>query len=200
MQVRSPLGAAEVVIDLPIDFREIPLDEGLETRTAEQLMLTEDMGLTDATQREAFALYLEALSVRLGDDNVAGAAFCAVRLNGHPSTATLTIAVHHTHTHDPGVAVLGAAETLQRDGHGRVEVTRLGETPVVRSVSNRGVGNDDEALREMTVLVPLTGTEQAVLVTLSTPCLVDWDTYVGVLETACRSVRIAAIGAATRNA
>lgn len=41
----------------------------------------------------------------------------------------------------------------------------------------------------MSVLVPVTGQPLAVLVTLCTPCLDDWDTYVRALLDVARSLR-----------
>ncbi len=191
-------GAPALVFDVPPDFHQVPLERGTEERTASQLQVLADMGLSDTGQREALSLYLEALAVRLAKGNVVGTAFCAVQLDGRPSTATLTMAVHPTHTADRGLAVMGAAEAMRREGRSAsVEITDLGQHPAVTAVAERAAvpgdavsGEEGAALREMWVLVPVPGHEQAVMVTLSTPCLEDWDVYTNLVLDICRSLRV----------
>ena len=105
--------APVIVLDVPPDFHQVPLERETESRTGAQLQVLEDMGLSDRGQREALSLYLEALAVRLSRGSVLGTAFCAVQVDGHPSTATLTVALQPTHTGDRGLAVMGAAEAIQ---------------------------------------------------------------------------------------
>lgn len=189
---------AAVALDVPDDFHAVPLDGRTEVRTAAQLEIVADLGLPSADQREALSLYLEALARRVAGSPVRGAAFCAVRLGGQPSTASLTVAVHPTGSGDPGLVALGAAETLRRAGrYDSVQVLELGLVPAVSAVVERAAvpaesptGRAGETLREMSVLVPVTGRPLAVLVTLCTPCLDDWDTYVRVLLQVARSVRV----------
>lgn len=187
-----------IVLDVPPDFHQVPLERETEDRTASQLQVLSDMGLSDAGQREAVSLYLEALAVRLAKGNVVGTAFCAVHLDGRPSTATLTVALHPTHTGDRGVAVLGAAEAMRREGrYASVEITELGQHPAVTAVAelpsvpvdavSGGVG---ATMREMSVLVPVPGHQQAAMVTLSTPCLEDWDIYAKLVLDICRSLHV----------
>ncbi len=190
--------APVIVLDVPPDFHQVPLEHETETRTAAQLQVVEDMGLSDSGQREALSLYLEALAVRLSRGAVLATAFCAVQVDGHPSTATLTVALHPTHTADRGLAVLGAAEAMRREGrYARVEIVELGQHPAVTAVTERptvpadtATGEVGATLRELSVLVPVPGHEQAAMVTLSTPCLEDWDVYERLVLDICRSLHV----------
>lgn len=190
--------APALELDVPPDFHQVPLDSRTETRTAAQLSIVSALGLSSPGQREAISLYLEALATRLASGDVVGTAFCAVQLDGRPSTATLTVATLGTHTHDAGLAVLGAAEAMRRDGrYDRVEVLRLAGRPAVSAVAERSArpgdtvtGEPGETLREISVLVPVPGHEHALMLTLSTPCLDDWGTYQRLVLDICRSVRV----------
>ncbi len=190
--------APVIVLDVPPDFHQVPLDPETETRTALQLQVLEEMGLSDSGQREALSLYLEALAIRLAKGQVLGTAFCAVQLDGRPSTATLTVALHPTHTGDRGLAVMGAAEAMRREArYARVEIVELGPHPAVTAVAERPTVPGDSAtgevgatLRELSVLVPVPGHEQAAMVTLSTPCLEDWDVYERLVLDICRSMHV----------
>jgi hypothetical protein len=190
--------APVIVLDVPPDFHQVPLERETETRTAAQLQVLEDMRLSDTGQREALSLYLEALAVRLSRGAVLGTAFCAVQVDGHPSTATLTVALHPTHTADRGLAVMGAAEAMRREGrHSRVEIVELGQHPAVTAVAERATVPEDPmtgevgaTLRELSVLVPVPGHEQAAMVTLSTPCQEDWDVYERLVLDICRSMHV----------
>lgn len=201
MLVESRSGVAPVlVLDVPSDFHQVPLDSRTESRTAAQLQVVSALGLSSSAQREAISLYLEALSIRLASGNVVGTAFCAVQLDGHPSSATLTVATHPTHTHDTCLAVSGAAEAMRRDArYQHVEILVRGGRPVVSAVAERRAnpaetssGRPGATLREITVFVPVAGQEQAAMLTLSTPCLDDWETYRGLVLDIGRSVRAAA--------
>lgn len=190
--------APVIVLDVPPDFHQVPLERETESRTAAQLQVLEDMGLSDSGQREALSLYLEALAVRLARGAVVGTAFCAVQVNGHPSTATLTVALHPTHTADRGLAVMGAAESMRRDGrYARVDIIELGQHPAVTAVAERPTVPEDTltgevgaTLRELSVLVPVPGHQQAAMVTLSTPCLEDWGVYEKLVLDVCRSMHV----------
>jgi hypothetical protein len=190
--------APAVVLDVPADFHQVPLASDTEDRTAAQLQVLEDMGLSDTGQREALSLYLEALSKRLSGGPVLATAFCAVRVNDHPSTATLTVGLHTMRTADRGLAVLGAAEAMRREGrYANVAIVEVGPHPAVTAVAERATTPEDTVtgevgatLRELSVLVPVPGHEQAVIVTLSTPCLEDWDIYQRLVLDICRSLRV----------
>ncbi len=191
-------GAPAIWLDVPPDFHQIPLDPQTESRTAAQLEVVSALGLSRRDQREAISLYLEALSIRLATGNVVATAFCAVQLSGRPSSATLTVAVHDTHTADASLAVLGAAEAMRReDRYDRVEVGAVSGRPVVTAVAARQAGPGDtpdgqagHTLREICVLVPVSGHQHAAMLTLSTPHVGDWETYRAVVLDIVRSVRL----------
>lgn len=195
-----------IVLDVPPDFHQVPLQGEIESRTASQLRVLADMGLSDTGQREALSLYLEALAVRLGRDNVAGTAFCAVELDGHPSTATLTVGLQSTRSQDRGLVVMAAAEAMRREGrYAAIEIISLGGHPALTAVADRSTVPDAAAevgqtLREISVLVPVPGQERAAMVTLSTPCLGDWDVYVALVLDICRSLHVQTTQAHTSRA
>jgi len=190
--------APVIVLDVPPDFHQVPLEAETEARTASQLQVLEAMGLSDSGQREALSLYLEALAIRLSRGRVLGTAFCAVSIEGHPSTATLTVALHPTGTADKGLAVMGAAEAMRREGrYSSVEIRELGLQPAVTAVAERPSlpgdatsGDVGATLREMSVLVPVPGHQQAAMMTLSTPCLEDWAIYETLLLDIARSLQV----------
>ena len=190
--------APVIVLDVPPDFHQVPLEAETEVRTASQLRVLEEMGLSDSGQREALSLYLEALAVRLNSGVVISTAFCAVELGGRPSTATLTVALHATGTADRGLAVMGAAEALRREGRfSAVEIRELGTHPAVTALAERPAVPGDAAsgevgktLRELSVLVPVPGHDQAAMITLSTPCLEDWPVYESLLLDIARSLHV----------
>ena len=190
--------APVIVLDVPPDFYQVPLEAETEARTASQLQVLEAMGLSDSGQREALSLYLEALAIRLSRGRVVGTAFCAVSIEGHPSTATLTVALHPTGTADKGLAVMGAAEAMRREGrYSSVEIRELGLQPAVTAVAERPSlpgdatsGDVGATLREMSVLVPVPGHQQAAMMTLSTPCLEDWAIYETLLLDIARSLQV----------
>ncbi len=199
MLLESPTDAGPAIrLDVPPDFHQIPLERQVERRTAAQLQVISALGLSSPSQREAISLYLEALSIRLAKGNVVATAFCAVQLSGRPSSATLTVAVHETHTPDAGLAVMGAAEAMRATGrYDQVEILAVGGRPVVSAVVERAArpgetpsGLAGSTLREISVLVPMAGQQQAAMLTLSTPNLADWQTYRAVVLDICRSVRI----------
>jgi hypothetical protein len=188
--------APRVVVEVPPDFHQVPLEQQTEARTASQLQVLDEMGLTESDQREALSLYLEGLAVRLTTASLGGSAFCAVQLDGRPSTATLTMALQPTRTIDRGLAVLGAAESMRRAArYPSVAVVQLGGQAVVTAVTERSLSQGSGAvpgavLREMLAFVPVPGHEFAALLTLATPCLDDWDVYADVLLDICRSVQV----------
>ena len=190
--------APVIVLDMPEDFHQVPLDRDVEQRTAAQLAVLEEMGLSNRGQREALSLYLEALAGRLASGNVVATAFCAVALDGHPSTATLTVALQPTHSRDRGLVALASAEAMRRDGRFQsVQLSELGQHPGVVAVVERPTVPGDTAtgevgttLRELSVLVPVPEHEEAAMVTLSTPCLEDWDVYEKLVLDICRTLHV----------
>jgi hypothetical protein len=190
--------APVVELDLPQDFVQVPVDSDVRRRTAEQLQVVDALGISDPAQREALGLYLESLAVRLSRGDVSATTFCAVQLRGRPSTATLTVALQATHTADRGLVVLGAAEAFRREGrHQSVSTRTIGSHPAVVAVAehanvNGGArsGDLDSTLRELSILVPVAGHEHAVVMTLATPCLEDWDVYERLMVEACRSLHV----------
>lgn len=190
--------APVVVLDVPPDFHHVPLEAEIEARTASQLQVLEGLGLSDIGQREALSLYLEALAVRLSQGNVVSTAFCAVSLEGRPSTATLTMALHRIHTPDRGLAVMAAAEAMRREGrYASVDIRELGRHTAAVAVTERpsvpgdaATGEVGATLREMSVLVPVPGYEQMAMITLSTPCLEDWSVYETLLLDIARSLKV----------
>ncbi len=196
MLIFSVEAAPRVVVEVPPDFHQVPLEQQTEARTASQLQVLDEMGLTESDQREALSLYLEGLAVRLTTASLGGSAFCAVQLDGRPSTATLTMALQPTRTIDRGLAVLGAAESMRRAArYPSVAVVQLGGQAVVTAVTERSLSQGSGAvpgavLREMLAFVPVPGHEFTALLTLATPCLADWDVYAEVLLDICRSVQV----------
>ncbi len=197
MLIETTAAAPRIRVEVPPDFHQVPLERETESRTASQLQVLDEMGLSRADQREALSLYLEGLAVRLTTANVGGSAFCAVRLDGRPSTATLTVGLQSIGTLDRGLAVLGAAEALRRDPrYTNVAVVELGNQAAVTAVAERSLASDESTdgrravLREMLAFVPVKGHPWAALLTLATPCLEDWDTYVALLLDICRSVQV----------
>lgn len=197
MLIQTTAAAPRVRLAVPPDFHQVPLERQTESRTASQLQVLDEMGLSEPNQREALSLYLEGLAVRLTTANVGGSAFCAVQLDGRPSTATLTVGLQSINTIDRGVAVLGAAEALRRHPrYTNVAVVELGnhaavtaeaERPLTPSSSTEG---PSAVLREKLAVVPVPGQPWAALLTVATPCLEDWDTYVTLLLDICRSLQV----------
>jgi hypothetical protein len=191
-------GAPVIVLDVPADFHQVPLEADVQRRTAAQLQVLEDLGLRDQGRREAVSLYLEALAGRLSTGNVVTTAYCAVQLDGHASTATLSVAVLDTHSLDRGLVVLSSAESMRREGrHQSVRVRELGGQQVVTAVAERASvpgdtvsGEVGTTLRELSILVPVPGHEQAVMVALSTPCLEDWEAYERLTHDICRTLHV----------
>lgn len=183
-------GLPDILLDVPPDFHEVPLEPAIEDRVAAQAELLDQIGLEDGQQREGLALYLEAVARSLADGPVVGTAFCAVELDGRPSTATLTVAPHDVATDDPLVAISGIAEALRRDGGYRaVAVEPAAGRSVVVARGRVPAGALD--LHQVTVAVPLPGYRFAVLVTIATPATDDVDTYERVVRKVAESVRVA---------
>lgn len=176
-----------VEIDLPPDFHEVPVEPSVEDRVAGQAHILDRLHIDDVAQREGVGWYLEALSrsVRLG--NVAGTAFCAVRLDGSPSTATLTAAVNDAASDDPLVFALGTAAVLRRSGRfSAVEQESVSGVPT--TIATGGAGG----VRYVTVVAPLVGRQSSVIVSLSTTDTAHVAVYERIVRDVVRSVRVAA--------
>ena len=185
----SVLLAPSVHLDIPPDFHEIPLDAAVEDRVAARTAVLDDLRLADAEQREGLGLYFEALARALAHGPVVGTAFCAVEINGKPSTATLTVATQTGAPSDPLVASLGLAEVMRRVGrHDSVAIERLGSHHAVVATGSLRTGGDE--LRTVTIATPLPGDRLVVLVTLATPCLDDFPLYTRVARQVAASARV----------
>ncbi|CAN5241496.1 MAG: hypothetical protein H0V13_07555 [Nocardioidaceae bacterium] len=187
--------AQGIVLDIPPDFHEVPLDLAVEDRVAARIALLDRLGLTESARREGFALFLEAVSRAVGDGPVVATSFCAVQLGGRPSTATLTVATQTGVGTDPLVSVYGVAETLIRRGAYRsVRVDRAGPHPVVLATSQVRGGASAEAgspdLHEVTVVVPVPGLALLTLLTI-TCTAADLATYTDVVRAVAASLRVA---------
>ncbi len=181
--------APEIALDIPPDFHEVPLEAAVEDRAAAQNALLEGMGLHDTEQREGLGLFLEAIARTLAGGPVVGTAFCAVKIDGRPSTATLAIATQSTSTTDPLVIVAGTAEAMRRTGgFTRVGVERAGTHQAV--FASGTVGTEGLVLYQTTAVVPVPGHELTVLITIATPVRDDVATYERVVRSIAESLRV----------
>lgn len=184
-----PRTVPEIALDIPPDFHEVPLETAIEDRVAAQSALLDGIGLRDSEQREGLGLYLEAIARTLAGGPIVGTAFCAVELDGRPSTATLTVATRTTSTTDPLVMAAGAAEALRRTG----DYTWVGIEPagVHHAVfaSGRG-GTEGLPLFQTIAVVPVPGHAMAVLITIATPSEDDVSTYERVVRSVAGSLRV----------
>jgi hypothetical protein len=179
----------EIALDIPPDFHEVPLESAIEDRVAAQSALLEDIGLRDIEQREGLGLYLEAIARTLAGGPVVGTAFCAVEMDGRPSTATLTVATRTTSTTDPLVMLAGTAEALRRAGdYSTVTIEHAGAHNAVFA-SGQG-GAEGLTLHQTTAVVPVPGHAMAVLITIATPGAGDVATYERVVRSVAGSLRI----------
>jgi hypothetical protein len=179
----------EVALDIPPDFHEVPLEDAIEDRVAAQNALIEDIGLHDTEQREGLGLYLEAIARTLAGSPIVGTAFCAVEMDGRPSTATLTVATQSTSTADPLVVVAGTAEALRRSGaYARVSIEPAGTHRAV--FASGAAGADGLDLHQTTAVVPVPAHPLAVLITIATPSRDDIATYERVVRSIAGSLRI----------
>lgn len=186
--------AQVIVLDIPPDFHEVPLDLAVEDRVAARIVLLDRLGLTESSRREGFALFLEAVSRAVGDGPVVATSFCAVQLEGRPSAATLTVATQASVVADSLVSVYGVAETLIRRGaHRSVRVDSAGPHPVVLATSQvRGdasSGGDQPELHQVTVVVPVPGLPLLALLAI-TSTAADLAIYTDVVRGVAASLRV----------
>jgi hypothetical protein len=179
----------EIALDIPPDFHEVPLETAIEDRVAAQSALLEDIGLRDTEQREGLCLYLEAIARTLAGGPIVGTAFCAVEMDGRPSTATLTVATRTTSTTDPLVMLVGTAEALRRTGdYATVTIEHVGAHNAVFAKGHGGAAG--LVLHQTTAVVPVPGQAMAVLITIATPGAGDVGTYERVVRSVAGSLRI----------
>lgn len=182
-----------LLLDVPPDFHQVPLDDAVEDRVAARGALVESLGLSDPQQREGLELYVEALAGHVRRSRVAASAFCLVELDGAPSTATLTVALHPAgSTADPTVLLLGVAESLRRDGgYDAVGIERIqGRAVVVAHGGAAPTPDGAERQRQLTVAVPLAAQQQVVMLALASPDHAHWAVYERLVRQVAASVRI----------
>jgi hypothetical protein len=181
--------APSVRLDIPPDFHEIPLDAAVEDRVAARTAVLDDLGLRDPEQREGLGLYFEAMARALRGGPVVGTAFCAVEIDGRPSTATLTVGTQPGPAADPLVAVLGVAEVVRTRGqHDSVAIERIGPHHAV--VATGALATEGPQLRTVTIATPLPSDRVVLLITLATPCADDFATYARVARQVAASARL----------
>lgn len=173
-------------LDVPPDFHQVPLQPSIEDRVAGQQQILDKLALGDPAQREGLGWYLEALSRSVNDGAVVSTAFCAVRLGGRPSSATLTVAMHPAASDDPLVYALGAARSMRSSGlYATVDLENLGRT--LAAVAR---GEATGAARHVTIALPVTGQHLSVLVSLTTTDTTNAATYEKVVRQTAASVRM----------
>ncbi|MGH3425434.1 MAG: hypothetical protein ACRDO8_11925 [Nocardioidaceae bacterium] len=174
-------------LDLPPDFHEVPFGPSVEDRVFGQSQILDRLHIADPAHREGLGWYLEALSRGVSEGAVAGTAFCAVRLDGAPSTATITVATHPAASDDPLVFVLGACRTFRDSGrYEAVQHERLGRT--LAAVASGATAN----ARNLTIAVPVPGHRTGVVLMLSTTDTAHTVVYEQVARDAAASVRVPA--------
>lgn len=184
MTVTNPEVAVD--LDLPSDFHEVPSAASVEDRVFGQSEILDSLQVVDPRQREGLGWYLEALSRGMDEAAVAGTAFCAVRLDEAPSTATITVALHPAPSDDPLVFVLGTCRTFRASGrYDTVQHERLG-----RSLAAVGAGSSGAA-RHLTIALPVPGHRVGVVVMLSTTDTAHAATYEQVAREAAGTIRVA---------
>ena len=197
----SSATTGSLVLDVPPDFHQVPLDDAIEDRMVAQGALVDAMGVSDPRRREGLGLYVETLARHVRDSRVAASAFCLVELDGGPSTATLTVALHPAGppagpaagpvAADPTVLVLGTAEALRRDGgYGHVGIERIAGRSMVVAVAERADPEGSARYREVTVAVPLADQGQIAMVAMASPDRAHWTTYDRLARQVAGSVRI----------
>jgi hypothetical protein len=181
--------APSVRLDVPPDFHEIPLDAAVEDRVAARTAVLDDLGLHHPEQREGLGLYFEAMARALRGGPVVGTAFCAVEIDGRPSTATLSVGVQTGSPADPLVTALGIAEVVRNRGqHDSVSVERIGPHHAV--VATGPLAAEGQQLRTVTIATPLPAGRIVVLITLATPCHDDFPIYARVARQVAASARL----------
>lgn len=182
--------AVQIDIDLPPDFHEVPLDVAVEDRTAAQRELIAALDLDDSERRESIGWYLEAMARMVREGPVVGTAFCAVRLDGVPSTATLTVATRAMPSDDPLVFAQGTYESMLRQGtYTTVQVERIG--PVTGVLATRGLELAERRSHQVMAVVPVPGHRLGVFVTVATDDESHAAVYERVARDAAATVRVA---------
>lgn len=180
--------SVRIDLDLPPDFHEVPLDPAIEDRVAAQRELVDALG-ADPRSREGLGWLLEALARMTRDSHVSGTAFCAVEIDGTPSTATLTVATQAMPSDDPLVFAQGTYESLRAGGdHDSIRLRRLG--PVTGVVAHRELEIDGRRSSEVTAIVPVPGHRIGVYVTVATDDVDHTEVYERVAVDAAGTVRV----------
>ncbi|UYM05896.1 hypothetical protein [Solicola gregarius] len=184
--------STRIDVDLPPEFHAVPLDPAVEDRAVAQRELIETLAIDDAERREGLGWFLEALALMTRDTHVSGTAFCAVELDGRPSTATLTVATQAMPSDGPLVFAQGAYESMRaKGGYTSVRLDRIGTVSGV--VATREVEVDGRSTQQITVVVPVPGQRLGVFVTVATDDLDHAAVYEQVAVDAARSVRVTAV-------
>lgn len=182
--------AVQIDIDIPPDFHEVPLDLAVEDRVAAQRELIEALGLEDGERREGLGWFLEATARMVREGPIVGTAFCAVQIDGAPSTATLTVATRDLPSDEPLVFAQGTYETMRRDGsYASIRLDRIG--PVTGVVAARELVVAERRLHQVTAVVPLPGHRLGVFVTVATDDESHLAMYERVARDAAATVRVA---------
>lgn len=180
----------QIDLDIPSDFHEVPLDLAVEDRVAAQRELIEALDLGDGDRREGLGWFLEAMSRMVRDGPVVGTAFCAVEIDGAPSTATLTVATRALPSDDPLVFAQGTYESMRRQGgYLSVGIERIGPVPGV--VAAREIEVAGRSSRQVTAVVPVPGHRLGVFVTVATDDEAHVAVYERVVREAAATVRVA---------
>ena len=173
-------------LDVPPDFYEVPLEPSIEDRVFGQQRILDKLALDDRAQREGLGWYLEALSRSVNDGAVVSTAFCAVRLGGRPSSATLTVAMYPAESDDPLVFALGATRSMRSSGlYASVDQENLG-----RTLAAVAYGHTTSTARHVTIALPVPGQHLSVLLSLTTTDGTNFATYEKVVRQTAASVRV----------
>lgn len=177
-------------LDLPPDFHEVPLDLAVEDRAAAQQELIDTLALDDRERREGIGWYLEAMARTIREGPVVGTAFCAVQLDGTPSSATLTVATRAMPSDDPLVFAQGAYESMRGQGtYAKVQIERLGSVTGV--LATRVLELAERRSHQVTAVVPVPGHRLGVFITVATDDESHVALYERVARDAAATVRVA---------
>ncbi|MGH3359319.1 MAG: hypothetical protein ACRDO7_10985 [Nocardioidaceae bacterium] len=182
--------SAQIDIDIPPDFHEVPLDLAVEDRAAAQSELLEVLDLDDGDRREGLGWFLEAMARMVREGPVVGTAFCAVAIDQVPSTATLTVATRAMPSDDPLVFAQGTYESMRaQNTYVTVQLERIGAVTGV--VATRELMVAERHSYQVTAVVPVPDQRLGVFVTVATDDRAHLSVYERVARDAAASVRVA---------
>lgn len=153
-------------------------------------------------QRETVAYWYRQIADAAAADGALEAAFCVLRTeDGRVTTANLSVMVHKIEHGDDTRAVLaGLVEALSDDPMNQVVEVNTAGGPAVLTLSGLQMtapGDPDGAadrvtldLAQATAYVPCLEVSHLLLLTLTTPSIVDFPDYVGVLARVADSVQV----------